>query len=192
MPINGKAVAAISVGGLFVYAGLRGYSILKAVQNVIQGKSPQDGQTSSILSNEPSSSGNSGGTGSTATPTTSEKTWWSQMLEQMRAPATGANITSLTSWRQKECSWNSSPPDGALYTNNPLNTTENASGAVSINSVGVKKYPNQTVGMQATINVLHNGLYPEIVAALMSGKGLCGVAPDEFLKWSGNGYSRIC
>lgn len=197
MPLNGKAAAAIGMGSLFIYSGLKGYSILKAAQNVIQGKSPSEGQSANTLSTEPSSGGGggtSGGTGSSATPTKSESTWWSQMLQMMRAPATHANVSSLTSWREKECQWNSSPPDGALFTQNPLNTTEDAPGAVSIagSSVGVKKYPNQTVGMEATIKALNNGLYPQIVASLKSGKGLCGIAPEEFSKWSGGGYSGVC
>lgn len=61
MPVNGKAVAFVSVGGLFVYSGLSGYSVLKAAQNVIQGKPASEGQTAFLLSaNTVASSGNTG------------------------------------------------------------------------------------------------------------------------------------
>jgi hypothetical protein len=42
-------LASIAAGSLFVYAGVRGYSILKATQNVIQGTGPMVGQTPSQL-----------------------------------------------------------------------------------------------------------------------------------------------
>lgn len=50
MSSKGPYYAAVSIGGLFVYAGLRGFSILKAVQNVIQGKGPNTGQSVSLIS----------------------------------------------------------------------------------------------------------------------------------------------
>lgn len=49
MPIKGTDVAIASVGGLFVYAGIRGYSPLKAAQNIIQGQSAKAGQSTSLI-----------------------------------------------------------------------------------------------------------------------------------------------
>lgn len=49
MPIKGTDVAIASVGGLFVYAGIRGYSPLKSVQNVIQGQPAGAGQAGSLI-----------------------------------------------------------------------------------------------------------------------------------------------
>lgn len=46
-------IAAIAVGAIFVYAGARGFSILKAAQSLIQGKAPQTGQSVSLLSTSP-------------------------------------------------------------------------------------------------------------------------------------------
>lgn len=60
MPIKGSDVAIAGVGGLFVYAGIRGYSPLKGAQNVIQGQPVSAGQTASLL----------GGVGSGSTLTT--------------------------------------------------------------------------------------------------------------------------
>lgn len=44
MPAKGPYYTAVAIGALFVYAGLRGFSVLKAVQNVIQGHAPAAGQ----------------------------------------------------------------------------------------------------------------------------------------------------
>lgn len=46
MALNGKAVAAISIGGLFVWSGIKGWSILGTIQDVIGGSKP-----SGVLSN---------------------------------------------------------------------------------------------------------------------------------------------
>lgn len=43
MKLNGVAVAAVGVGSLFVYSGIRGYSVAKGLQSVIQGNSPKTG-----------------------------------------------------------------------------------------------------------------------------------------------------
>ena len=54
--MDNKAAASIGIGSLFVYSGIKGYSVLKAVQNVIQGKSPDTGQSVSLLSGGKSAS----------------------------------------------------------------------------------------------------------------------------------------
>jgi hypothetical protein len=48
--INGVALGAIATGSLLAYAGIRGFSILKAAQNVVQGVKPNAGQTSATIS----------------------------------------------------------------------------------------------------------------------------------------------
>jgi hypothetical protein len=40
MKVDGVAVASMSVGVLFVYAGVKGYSIPQTVQSLVSGKSP--------------------------------------------------------------------------------------------------------------------------------------------------------
>jgi cell wall-associated NlpC family hydrolase len=40
MPISGVALGAVSVGSVFLYAGLKGVSVPEAVQAIVQGKSP--------------------------------------------------------------------------------------------------------------------------------------------------------
>lgn len=44
-----SAIAAVGTGALFVYAGIRGFSILKAAQNAIKGSAPGTGQTATLL-----------------------------------------------------------------------------------------------------------------------------------------------
>jgi cell wall-associated NlpC family hydrolase len=45
MPLNGIALASVGVGVLFVYSGVKGFSVLKAGQNVVRGQSPNASQT---------------------------------------------------------------------------------------------------------------------------------------------------
>lgn len=137
-----------------------------------------------------SSSSTSGG--NTTTPaSTSQTDWIKALFTALGVPQTQANITSMTNWINKESPWTDSAPDGALYTNNPLNTTQAASGATSINSTGVKKYTTAAEGISATIITLQQ--YPLILAALRSGNGLCGSGlAASFSQWSDGGYSSVC
>lgn len=131
--------------------------------------------------------------GNISTPSSaSEAAWWTSMLHALGAPANAANINSLEAWRKHESPWNASPPDGAQFTNNPLNTTLSGFNTVgSINSVGVKHYATVKDGIGATVATLLGG-YPGIVARLRAGQGLCGFSSAEFSKWSGGGYSSVC
>jgi hypothetical protein len=131
--------------------------------------------------------------GNVNTPSSqSETDWWKAVLMALGAPTTTANINSLSAWRKHESPWNASPPDGALYTNNPLNTTLSGHNTVgNVNSVGVKRYATPRDGVAATVATMLGG-YPAIVSRLRSGQGLCGFSSAEFSKWSGGGYSSVC
>lgn len=61
--INGPALAVMATGALFTYAGIRGYSVLKAVQNIIQGKPGGPGGQSVALLAAPGQGGSSSGSG---------------------------------------------------------------------------------------------------------------------------------
>ena len=131
-----------------------------------------------------SSNGQSGAASTTATTTTgatgagtpppaggsyNQQTWAQQLLKSLGVPVTDANVQSLVKWENKEGgNWNNT----ASY--NPLNTTQNEPGAKSMNSVGVKAYTSWQQGFQATVETLKNGYYPDILAALMSGRGMTG------------------
>lgn len=48
--MNGPAIGAVAVGAVFVYGGIKGYSVLKAIQNIVQGKAAGTGQNTALLS----------------------------------------------------------------------------------------------------------------------------------------------
>jgi hypothetical protein len=49
MAAKTSGFVAVAVGSVFVYAGVKGFSILKAIQSVIQGKPPATGQNVNVL-----------------------------------------------------------------------------------------------------------------------------------------------
>lgn len=85
--------------------------------------------------------------------------WESDLLTAIGAPVTATNIANLDAWHTCEGG------DSATR-NNWINTTKNAPGATSINSVGVKAYPDYTTGLQATASTLLQSNMAGIVAAL--------------------------
>jgi hypothetical protein len=90
------------------------------------------------------------------------RTRWSiGLLDALRAPITHENLRGLSAWIAAE-GHNAS----AL---NPLATTMSAPGDQVVNDHGVRAYPSDMVGIDATIRTLHNGRYDEILAALAAG-----------------------
>lgn len=80
-------------------------------------------------------------------------TWQQSILAGIGAPQTANNIAKLTT--QNQCEGNLAGQSG-LPINNPLNTTLDFGGGVSINSAGVKAYPTLAVGIQATVETFNN------------------------------------
>lgn len=79
-------------------------------------------------------------------------------------PDTPANEQAIVAWENAEGGhWHNT----AYY--NPLNTTQPAPGATSMNSVGVKAYTGWDQGLRATAQTLENGYYEGILAALKQG-----------------------
>ena len=74
---------------------------------------------------------------------------------------TASNIKAVQVWEQFEGTF------GRF--DNPLDTTQSGYGGVSINSVGVKKYPSINAGINASLATLRNGHYGAIIAALKAG-----------------------
>jgi len=60
MSVKLAPVVVIGTGALFVYSGIRGFSVLKAAQNVIRGSGPNVGQNVNLLS-VPGNEGDFGG-----------------------------------------------------------------------------------------------------------------------------------
>jgi len=90
------------------------------------------------------------------------KTHWSvALLDRLGAPVTTENIRALAAWIGAEA-------NDARF-RNPLATTMGASGATDVNEVGVKRYPTDDIGLDATVRTLTNGLYDPILDALQAG-----------------------
>lgn len=80
------------------------------------------------------------------------------LLNKLNLPDTPSNEQALINWQKHEGgNWNNS----AKF--NPLNTTQNAAGATSINKVGVKAYTSWDQGLDATAQTLNNGRYNPIL-----------------------------
>lgn len=47
--LDGPGLAAVSVGIVFLYGGVKGYSPVKAFQNIISGKNPSEGQSNTAI-----------------------------------------------------------------------------------------------------------------------------------------------
>jgi hypothetical protein len=128
---------------------------------------------------------------SSVTAGTGETAFWTAALADLGAPATAANIRSLTDWADREGPW------GSVGQFNPLDTILTEPGSWAFNTfdgdLHVQSYPTATEGAQATAATLVNG-YPAITAALREGIGLCGdtATEDELSEWSGGGYEEVC
>lgn len=83
--------------------------------------------------------------------------WANGVLKGIGAPVTLVNLRSLYTWGYKESGAN------LMRWNNPLNTTQPFSGAINMNSVGVKEYKTVSDGIVATVDTLLNGRYGKIV-----------------------------
>jgi hypothetical protein len=126
-----------------------------------------------------------------------ETAFFKAVLADLHAPAgSAADIKSLQAWYPHEYStW---PPAAA---NNPLDSTLWEPGAWAFNTIylsgggvlHVWNYSTAAEGAQANADTIANGSYPNIEAALQSGRGFCGdpsVAPD-LNTWSGDTYSTV-
>lgn len=120
--------------------------------------------------------------------------WRILLLNQIDAPVTDANLQFLSNWNKQE--GNLSGKSG-LGINNPLNTTLDFGGGASVNSVGVKFYPDLQTGVDAIAQTLKNGAstysYQNVIDALKTGDPFTyqGDLATPLKHWSGNGYSSI-
>jgi hypothetical protein len=127
--------------------------------------------------------------GATSAGGSNEQEFWSQVLLDMGAPVTQANIQGLQAWSERE-------GGGGAW--NPLNTTRPAAGSTKFNSIGVQNYPSLSVGAQATADSIRNGRYPSILAAFMSGNAFTmlvsggkGPIGSQLRTWSGGAYNNV-
>lgn len=120
--IDGFGVAAIGFGAVFVYGGIKGYSPLKALTNVIKGANPNAGQTNTLsLTNttDTTSGATSGGNaGSNSAPVGNPSTYQQYAFSQFSKYGWGTSQQQplVNLWNQ-ESGWNSSAqnPSSTAY-----------------------------------------------------------------------------
>ncbi len=82
--VDGPGIAAVTVGIVFVYGGIKGYSPMVAFSNLIKGKNPNEGQNAIPLTASNPSQPNSGvGVFSGSTSATGNKKIAQQLAIQM-------------------------------------------------------------------------------------------------------------
>lgn len=64
--MDGPGIAAVSVGIVFVYGGVKGYSVVKAFSNIIKGQHPNEGQSVAELVSAGTATSNGNTSGITA------------------------------------------------------------------------------------------------------------------------------
>lgn len=156
---NGPALAMMGIGVLFIYSGVRGYSVLKTVQSVISGKSPA-GQTQSTGIGTPTSSMASsvaGSTvGSTSNPTAGQWTHSGLMTLWQSAGGSAATANNAACHAIQESSGDASI------------TSPNPDGGVN---VGLWQLDTKGVGAGFTVAQLQNPQTNAMIAVRGSHNG---------------------
>lgn len=112
------------------------------------------------------------------------RTRWSvALLDRLGAPVTTENVRALSAWIGAEA-------NNSRF-RNPLATTMGAAGASNVNHVGVKSYPTDTIGLDATVRTLTNGLYEPILAALRAGDSAARVVTAVAASPWGTGENAV-
>lgn len=185
--VSGLAVAYTALGGLLIYSGVKGTSLTATLTALSKGKldsSPEPSATANAAAIA-AVSGTGAEPGVSLPSSVPEQTWVADFLQALGAPATQANVASVTDWIAHE------GPYGTQAQNNPLNTTLAATGSTSFDGLAVQNYPSPTEGLNATVATVENGGYPHILMQLKAGSGLQAGAEADLLEWSGGGYSSV-
>ena len=103
------------------------------------------------------------------------------ILQGLGMPPTQTNVNLLDAWIRCE----KGDTGNAWQWNNPLNTTMPGYGGQDVpgNSAGVKIYPSQSLGVQATVATLTNGDYGDLVDGLKTS--------NAHIFFSGTGLRQI-
>jgi resuscitation-promoting factor RpfB len=116
---KGIGITAIAGGTILIYGGLKGYSPLKAIQNVIQGKPGNTGQSTSLLS-APGGTNSSTNSSASSAPNAPGNVTGNVALGKQMAAAygwdSGSEWDSLYALWNKESGWNEradNPKSGA-------------------------------------------------------------------------------
>lgn len=109
------------------------------------------------------------------------------VIQALGVTPTQTNMNLLIAWMGEENGW-----QATFAWKNPMNTTLDMPGATSMNSAGVKAYPNWTEGYQATVKTLENGLYNTLLSALKNSDAnsfFSAEGKKELETWSGGDTS---
>jgi len=117
MAVSGTAIAAAGAGALFIYAGIKGFSILQGIQTIVQGKSPGTlTQTQGIVGTY---AGNVGDTIAAGVNAVVGGAGHSDAKTALKAAAaqhgwdTGANWTALDAVEMQEAGYNPTAKNGS-------------------------------------------------------------------------------
>ena len=116
--VSGTGVVLVGIGAVFVYGGIRGYSMLTVIQNLVLGKPVTTGVTSMLLTNTNADTGIGYAPGQTTSgigyPTSGNKALGQSMAAQRGW--IGAEWTALDNLWTRESGWNNlaeNPSSGA-------------------------------------------------------------------------------
>lgn len=106
-----------------------------------------------------------------------QQDWATALLNHAGLPITRQNLAFLRGWQ---------PFEGGHTNNNAtfnwLNTTR-GSQFPSINSVGVRAFPDMQTGLKYTWDTLNSGRYPDLVAGLAAGNPYSADVRDDLSVW---------
>lgn len=124
----------------------------------------------------------------------SEAAWIGSFLWWIKAPDNLNTVETMTGWIAHESPWDSNPPDGAMFTWNPINTTLPGYGSDSVvpKTPNVRIYPTENLGVQATASTFEEPQYATLLQNMRWSIGLCGQSYPALKVWSGNGYDKVC
>lgn len=111
------------------------------------------------------------------------------LLGALNMPTTYENIRAINAWMKAE----TGSQGAGTPAFNPLATTQKFGSFTQFNSVGVKNYADYHTGVMATANVMVNGKYNAILAALSRGNDAMAVGRAvEASPWgTGGGVLRV-
>ena len=107
MSVDAAGLAAVAAGSVFLYAGIKGYSVTQAIQYVIQGKSPAALPQTAPIGTPASSSSDTSGSGGSGTPVAGGGSA-QQILQQTAAQfgwGSGAEWQALSNIEIHEAGW---------------------------------------------------------------------------------------
>lgn len=155
---NGPAMAMMAVGGIFLYAAVKGYSVLTTVQSIIQGKSPVN-QSKTTPIGTPTAVANSvaGGTvGSSGNPSAGQWTHSGLMTLWQSAGGSASTANNAACHAIQE-----SGGDASITSPNPDGGT----------NVGLWQLDTKGVGAGFTVSQLQNPQTNAMIAVRGSKNG---------------------